>query len=166
MTEKKVQDKRVHALAGAVKPHISVGEKKFLFTDDAAQSLVDAFNEENGDKKPQLSLDILKTVDDFYTDVEPAFIHAAGPIGIDAFKADADIESIQGSIKLGHTDFTLNQQRAYSVRNPQYDAEKNPDVAQRIEKSGRMSIKRDVPGNKAAYNRAVNLICEMAGDAL
>ncbi len=166
MTDKKVLDQRVHALAGAIKPHISVSEKNFVFTDDAAQSLVDAFNEENGDKKPQLSLDILKTVDDFYTDVEPAFVHAAGPIGIDAFKANADIESLSGKLKLGHTDFTVNQQRAYSTRNPQYDAEKNPDVAQRIEKAGRMSIKRDVPGNKAAYNRAVNLICEMAGDAL
>ena len=164
--EVKKQDKRVHAIADAIKPNLSVEDKKFLFSEPAAQAAVDAFNSENGEKKPQLSLDILKTADEFYTDLESALIHAGGFMGADAMKADASIETLKGSITFGTTDFILDQKRAYSAHNPAYNAETNPDAPQRIEKAGRATIKRDVANGGAAYKRAVQAVCDYAGDIL
>lgn len=164
MAEVKKQDKRIHAIADAIKPNLSIEDKKFLFAEPAAQAAVDAFNAENGEKKPQLTLDILKTVDEFYTDVEPALVHAGGFMGADAMKADASIESLKGSITFGTTDFILNQQRAYSAHNPQFG--KTEGAPERIEKSGRPTIKRDVANGGAAYKRAIDAVCEYASDVL
>lgn len=164
MAEVKKQDKRIHAIATAIRPFASVADKKLVYGEETAQSIVDAFNEHNGEDKPQLSLDILKAVDELYTDVEPALLHASGEIGIDAMVADASIETLKGHVTLGTTDFVVNQQRAYSTHNPQFG--KKEGAPERIEKSGRMSVKRDVTNGGAAYSRAIDAVCAYGADLL
>ena len=166
MAEVKRQDKRIHAVADAIRPHVKVDEKKFVFADEAKQAAIDAFNAEQGEKKPQLTLEVLKAADEFYSDVEPAMIHASHQIGTTAMKEDASIESLKGSLMFGTTDFVLNQQRAYSAHNPLFGNEKYPDAKERIEKAGRPTIKRDVANGGAAYKRAIDAACEYAADFL
>ena len=164
MAEVKKQDKRIHVMADALRPKVSVKDKAFTFTLDAGQAVVDAANAENGEKKPQLTLEILKAADEFFNDLEPAIVHATGAMGVDAMKADASIETLKGTLTLGTTDFIVNQQRAYSSHNPQFG--KNPDAPERIEKSGRPTIKRDMANGGAAYKRAIEAVCEYASDVL
>lgn len=165
MADVKNKDKRVHAIADAIKPNLTIEDKKFLFSDATGQAAVDAFNAEYkyAEDAPVLSLDLLKAADEFYTDLEPAIVHAGGNAGVDAMKADAGIETLKGTLQIGTTDFVVSQQRDYSSHNPQFG--KQEGAPERIEKSGRMTIKRDVAGT-TAYKRAVEAVCAYGADVL
>ena len=159
------KDQRVHAIAEAIKPNLTVEDKKFLFSEATGQATVDAFNAEYkyAEDAPVLSLDLLKAADTFYTELEPALVYAGGFQGVDAMKANAEIETLKGTFQIGTTDFVLSQQRDFSSPNPQFG--KQEGAPERIEKSGRATVKRDVAGT-TAYKRAVEAVCTYGADVL
>lgn len=165
-TTKKPADKRIHAMVDAIKPFIAVDEKRFTFGEETLDAAITAFNNEQGEKKPHVSAEGIKVSNEFETDLESALVYATGEVGVGALKADAEIETLKGALKVGTTNFEVTQQRLYTTRNPQFGNEKFPDAPERIEKPGRVDVKRNITGGGAAYSRAVNFIVDMAGDAL
>jgi len=146
MTDKKPQDKRVKVIAESLRPGITINaeDKKFLFAEDCLENAVSAFNAERGEDAVQLEVADLKIVHEFEADLESALVLAAGKVGVDGFKEHADVDKFAGVLNVGNNKFNVAQQREYSPRNPQYNAETNPDVPERLTFQGRVDVKRDI----------------------
>lgn len=169
MTEKlKPADKRIQAMADAIRPGISINaeDKKFLFAEDTLANAAAAFNTERGEEAVQVDVGNFEAMHNFEADLESALVLAAGHVGVDGFKEHADVEKFTGSLPVGANTFNVSQLRDYTPRNPAYHAEKNPDVPERLTYQGRVDIKRDIPINNAAYKRSISTIYDYAAEIL
>ena len=158
----KVTDSLVHAMATKVQAGITIKDGKFINPEHYTKDLMEVYNEEKTDHP--VSAESLNAALDFVAHGRAATALAYGRVGIDdGFKADKELNTISGSVKLGTTNLEITQHREWSCRNPQYG--KKDDAPERIFKPGKIEVK-ETPAGGTMFGRAVETVLEYAGDAL
>lgn len=158
------KDVLVEAVAAGLESTVTVKDKEFVFSDDAVEKAIAAFNEERGEKKTQLTTDTLKAAHEFQANLEAAVVLAAGKKGLEAMKADKELTKIEGELKFGTGKIEVKQMREHQTRNPAY----KPEVEGSQEficQNGKVKTEISIQG-EAALKRARNQIIELAKDYL